>query len=231
MGTSASNLLKILAPVSLPKCAPNEPQRVVLLKLQTSLFASMAAENNHIMEEIWTRSSLFPNSPYEQVSEKWRSFGFQNNNPISDVRGGGELSMRCLLRFVTRTDTRGVLQTSIKRRELAIKSAAAGPLVKYESYPLSTALVNMTRFVASVFCLLTTDGMAGKKTNLSDSSVKGEFFSLLGCEGDFFDVVCDAMLILDSEWIRQNATYMDFPQIFSGVKEVVEFSLRDQIKI
>ena len=99
MGTIASNLLEILAPVGLPKCAPNEPQRVVLLKLQTSLFASMAAENNHIMEEIWTRSSLFPNSPYEQVSEKWRSFGFQNNNPISDVRGGGELSMRCLLRF------------------------------------------------------------------------------------------------------------------------------------
>jgi len=104
---------------------------------------------------------------------------------------------------------------------------------RFESYPLSVALVNVTRFVASLFALISNDGMAGKKTNLNDSGTLSEFYPLISDDDDdgefFHKIVADCMLILDGEWKRRNASYMEFPQVFDVVKEMVKTELRTRV--
>jgi hypothetical protein len=35
-------------------------------------------------------------------SRRWRALGFQSDNPLSDIRGGGELGLELLVRFAER---------------------------------------------------------------------------------------------------------------------------------
>jgi len=146
-------------------------------------------------------------------------------------KGGGLLSLNCLLFFLGRADCQELFQETISRREKALTSTEG--MSRFESYPLSVALVNVTRFVASLFALISNDGMAGKKTNLNDSGTLSEFYPLISDDDDdgefFHKIVADCMLILDGEWKRRNASYMEFPQVFDDVKEMVKTELRTRV--
>ena len=134
--------------------------------------------------------------------------------------------MHLVLHFLRRPDCKEVFEISKERREEAIRKGGS----RFTSYPFSVGLVNMTRFIASLFCLISDDGMAGKKVDLEGQAARGEFFLLLrGGIEDFYDIVADAMVILDSEWRRQQASYMDFPRVFREVKEAVKQFLRDKV--
>ena len=53
------------------------------------------------LETLWQVS--FHGEGYERVSQKWKELGFQNVDPISDLRGGGFVALEHLVRFVVRS--------------------------------------------------------------------------------------------------------------------------------
>ena len=50
----------------------------------------------HTMTQLW--KSLQPNTPLEsRITKQWQDIGFQGNNPATDFRGMGILSLHCML--------------------------------------------------------------------------------------------------------------------------------------
>ena len=56
------------------------------------------SDQNHL-HNIW-RAILAP-ADFQRTSPEWKKAGFQGVDPMTDVRGGGLLSMRCLDSFAT----------------------------------------------------------------------------------------------------------------------------------
>ncbi|CAH0514145.1 unnamed protein product [Peronospora belbahrii] len=55
-------------------------------------------EDDDMLQHLW--SGLFPMLPYEgRVNARWRDVGFQNDDPVSDLRTSGRLAIRMLLYF------------------------------------------------------------------------------------------------------------------------------------
>jgi hypothetical protein len=86
-------------------------------------------------------------------------------------------------------------------------------------YPLSVAGLNITM---SIYQLL---GWGFKKATVSNAT-KRVLFEYLFCddrilEAERFEkLYCRAMLMLDQEWRRQNATYMQFPIVLAKTQEL-----------
>jgi hypothetical protein len=86
-------------------------------------------------------------------------------------------------------------------------------------YPLSVAGLNITM---SIYQLL---GWGFKKATVSNAT-KRVLFEYLFCddrilEAERFEkLYCRAMLLLDQEWRRQNATYMQFPIVLAKTQEL-----------
>ncbi|RQM12709.1 hypothetical protein DD237_007055 [Peronospora effusa] len=61
-------------------------------------FDPMLPEDDDMLQHLW--SGLFPMLPYEgRVNVRWRDVGFQNDDPVSDLRTSGRLAIRMLLYF------------------------------------------------------------------------------------------------------------------------------------
>lgn len=55
-------------------------------------------EDADMLQHLW--SGLFPTLPFEgRVNVRWRDVGFQNDDPVSDLRTSGRLAIRMLLYF------------------------------------------------------------------------------------------------------------------------------------
>ncbi|CAH0474258.1 unnamed protein product [Peronospora belbahrii] len=65
---------------------------------RASSFDPTLPEDDDMLQHLW--SGLFPMLPYEgRVNARWRDVGFQNDDPVSDLRTSGRLAIRMLLYF------------------------------------------------------------------------------------------------------------------------------------
>ncbi len=74
------------------------PRQQHLAKLQAAAEQRIDGSHTTQLRELWECANL--GHPYELVSPRWLTLGFQQDNPRADLRGCGALGLRQLLHFV-----------------------------------------------------------------------------------------------------------------------------------
>jgi len=158
---------------------------------------------------------------YVSVGDIWKSFGFQNPNPLKDVRGGGILALQAMEYLLSRSQSplRDEAKAAIKRRAYRENGS---------NYPWAAANVNIVHMVA---CLFQVVGSAGNIRGIVLEPKR--YWSLLldGQEGrDGQDVVVDAVqafcqvhscasILLDRLFTHMGASYETFPIVLAECKK------------
>ncbi len=185
-----------------------------------------------LLRRLWVASS-FPEEEFSPTSRRWTSIGFQSPEPASDFRGGGALSLKCIV-YMAETYNDEYLRLSAER-----------PVEAY--YPFSASCINVS------FALLDTLGIRDLHVgdggdlvgSLASASTDG-FLRRIVAYGDddavvhdddddavdrvdhhphhrhhrhhpvelaFFEVAVEAMIELDRVFKAEGASYMDFPRV------------------
>lgn len=164
----------------------------------------------------------------EMPSKLWRRIGFQHENPVSDIRGGAELSIVNLAYFAkTYPHTMMELRQAKNRRYREMKN-------EIPSYPIAPAGINITRLLAEIFNLLEPMSgapkwfcqerlpyyrfMTAEAPHDSEARPTGPDYFKIG-EKAFNELYCFVFQYLDQKWDLQEASYMDFNRILKEVKE------------
>lgn len=149
-----------------------------------------------MLQEYW--ALCFPGVPFERKTKKWTDIGFQGPDPGTDFRGAGAFGLSHLCYFARN-----------KPREFAA--------ARESGYPVSIAGLNLTMMLYQVL------GWGFKKVVVSSDKKKALFEFLFGRDdrGTRFEhLYCCAFRVLDDEWRRQNATYMQFPIVLQKTQEL-----------
>lgn len=160
-----------------------------------------AAENpDHILklQGLWSLS--FPSEPFpsEIKSPRWKELGWQSDDPGRDFRGAGVLSLDSIL-FFSRSRPSEFLRLATK---------ASGTRVEWE-YPFAAAGVNVTHELTQLLGLQAGRGApsAGPPRAVAD---------LLSETDEAFEtLVIYGLQVLDSLWLKERASYMEFPGIMA----------------
>lgn len=156
-------------------------------------------------------------TPYSRNGMWWKTgLGFQHTDPVSDIRGGGLLSLHNLIYF---------LANHPRKATNMLKKRANRQLTEentFTSFPWACAGINLTRLLALEFEVIRPSGMSNAGNNAQYSN-KTSWRYL--CEANGFNrmFVC-VFLLLDYFWDEMNATYMDFNRVLKVVSE--EFSMQ-----
>lgn len=143
---------------------------------------------------------------YEDKCSSWKILGFQQRDPLSDIRGGGELSVDNLLYFVKHN--RSIALQMMKKRS----DRGEGE----KNYPWAAASISVTRLVASLFSII--DPVRGSIVN-KDKMLNVSYYKLI-LENDGFNRLYEqAFLLLDYEFDLINGTYMEFPTALENSKQ------------
>jgi len=188
------------------------------------------------------------------VSPAWKNIGFQQENPLQDIRSGGTLAI-CNLDFFFRKYPDKVRTMCIRQQSVRLSS-------KYRrGYPFATASINVTRLVCRVFNLI---NKYGARQNYE--IVKLPYWHLLitpdinpfrsvvtkanqpasGQErsqqqldeeqvhlGEYIneslsplhELYCSAFVLLDQEFRKADALNMEFNLILERTQELIEAAL------
>jgi ELMO/CED-12 family len=67
-----------------------------------------------ILKDLWVY--IFPNEPFDRQSNRWKSAGFQKENPILDLKNTGVLALICMGYMAQKycTETKNLLQKNEK---------------------------------------------------------------------------------------------------------------------
>eukprot|EP00965_Chrysotila_dentata_P086806 2864939-Pleurochrysis_carterae.AAC.6 len=76
-----------------------ELRRLHILR-STTFLPDSDASHETLLRKIW-KALRDADEPYERVSSKWKDMGFQGDDPLTDVRGGGLLAVECFCFFAT----------------------------------------------------------------------------------------------------------------------------------
>lgn len=198
----------------------NEVKTIQALGLDLSKpFAEM--EDEHLLitlHSLITRQSVSNTSPepYSRIGNWWKfALGFQHTDPVSDIRGGGILSLHNLIYFLTNHP---------KKAKQMIHSRANRSLTAentYPSFPWACAGINLTRILALEFEIIQPSGLSNTGPNAQYS--KKTSWRYLSEENGFNRLYVCLFLLLDTLWDEMNATYMDFNQVSQATAE--EFRL------
>ena len=153
---------------------------------------------------------------YSRTGEWWKwSLGFQHSDPVSDIRGGGILSLKNLIFFLANHPLKATQM--IKSRSGQIVSADQ----TYPSFPWACAGINLTRVLALEFEIVLPTGCVNTGINAKYS--KKTTWSYLMEENGFNRMYVCLFLLLDCLRDEMGATYMDFNYVLKAVTE--EFSM------
>ena len=206
---AASLLARFSARLLAPARPPNAIERSTLRELSKSQGVAMKpgySEDscNSLLNRLW-RGYFGPNVAPQRFSKKWQQLGFQHgSDPASDVRGGGRLSLECLVYFF---ETHPGIAGRIVRRQAA-RRQQRGP---FGSYPFACAGIAVCRKLCELFLLV--DGRTGHPTPESWLSYTTTYWHCVGSRESFFELFCWCQVQLDRLWDEMGATYMDFPRV------------------
>ena len=143
---------------------------------------------------------------YQKCGYSWKSIGFQKDDPLSDVRGGGMLCIVNLIYFLEEfsLDALSMCRTRANRDDGA-------------NYPWAAASISVTRMVASAFQLV--DDKSGKPCNVSLMPMLSYYHLLLEDNG-FNKLYVIAFVLLDHQFTATNGSYMTFPTVLSQTKSI-----------
>jgi len=111
-------------------------------ELDTVFSPDQVKAHENLLKDIWTAFTGEPHT-FQLKSKRWKEFGFQCEDPQTDVRGGGKLSMENLKYFLTHYPDSAM---SLMRRQSNISKLHW----RENWYPFSTVGVNVTDLVCRV---------------------------------------------------------------------------------
>ena len=157
----------------------------------------LSSQHEELLRDLWVRLSMavLPDgaasvpgvegelrNSYARVSDKWCVFGFQREDPVSDIRGGGVLCVRLLVYFLTQHESVAA-KTLLKQKAEMHSRASIEDMGVSKCYPWAAAGINMTRMLAVAFELV---GPAGNR-NGSIAAAKKNYWGLVD---EFSEVFC-----------------------------------------
>jgi hypothetical protein len=179
---------------------PSTQEQGIIRELQI-LIATSYNDRDHepLLQRMFDASgveSLF-GIPYARTGEHWQWIGFQGCDPATDVRGGGQLGLECVVFFLER---HALIARAMQESRATDRSAG-------ENYPWVSAGIGLTRALAAAFDVLTPHGAPMREFT------RKTHWHLLHSVEDFERLFCCLFVLLDRVWQEEHATYMDYPRV------------------
>mmetsp|Transcript_10396 Transcript_10396/g.38343 ORF Transcript_10396/g.38343 Transcript_10396/m.38343 type:complete len:364 (+) Transcript_10396:354-1445(+) len=207
-----------------PPLELNALQRARLEALRRRLgvaFDGDDPEHRRALAVLWRLA--FPEDGDEEVptggaSERWKDMGWQGVDPATDFRGGGFISLENLIFFGAHDPV----------EFLRLLRKTDGQRSDWE-YPFAVAGLNIT------FELLLMLDLKANDASVPNTPPARSFLQLLDSERGDGDAVFESLYmmafrILDEEWLKARASYMQFPEIMKRTKaEVMKRLLAKQV--
>lgn len=145
--------------------------------------------------------------------------GWQSDDPGRDFRGGGYLSLECLVTFAEeRTELfRDLLAKSQQLQQT--RSGGSEPATvnsnSHNYYPFCAAGVNVVHMLVEVLYL-----RGGEPSRVASTSAGRGFLERLRREEDAFEqMFVETLIEVDKQWELHGKEYMMFPMVLKKVKE------------
>ena len=187
---------------------PNRQECYYLSELKSKMRTAYSEEFEYYLVDLYVKSGVKATSNNQEYVRKghiWKELGFQNNDPASDIRGGGLLSLENMLFFLQ--SHRYVAQNMIRKRAKGWET--------YETFPWAPASINLTRLVATEFGICCH---GGQTTNQTEAYPPKPCYHLLLEQNGFSRIYVLAFLLLDKVWDECQATYLQFNSILENVR-------------
>lgn len=156
--------------------------------------------------------------PAGRRDKRWKLLGFQDEDPRTDFRGGGLLSLKCLI-WMMRMDGPRVAS-------LIHESTGQGKLGPEQWYPFAAAVINVC-FEMSNWLMLDQrrDGGKAPPEELCTGFEYRKFAELMAHEPEtFFLLASSAVVAMHQEWCSKKYSVLEFRKcIRVALKRVASF--------
>lgn len=168
-----------------------------------------------LLLKLWNLAFPASESQPEQQDTHWKKLGFQGNDPATDFRSAGVLSVKSLVYFGETYPDR--FQETMQRSH--------GRSVE-DSYPFACAAINVVFLLTDLMKLRrSTEPQSG---DAEAAAMRATLGRMLDADARAFsEVFCVVLLALDDEWVRTKATYMQFPNVLKATRARVASALRN----
>jgi hypothetical protein len=179
--------------------SPLQEERLEKLQQRLAIpFDGSSSQHQDALRALWR--AAFPDRVMPGlVSPQWKDMGWQGNDPATDFRGGGFISLENLLFFAQKFPA--------QFQKLLLKQQ--GRRAEWE-YPFAVAGLNIT------FMLIQMLDLRAAKPN---SSSVAAFFNVLAADENAFDMLyCVAFQMMDAQWLAMGASYMEFNAVLQATR-------------
>ncbi|KAK1426979.1 hypothetical protein QVD17_15661 [Tagetes erecta] len=189
-----------------PLLTPLQESRLRTLQKRLEVpFDGSCSEHQDALRKLWR--SAYPDRELPGLkSEDWKDMGWQGNDPSTDFRGGGFISLENLI-FFARTYPEA-FQNLLNKKE--------GNRAEWE-YPFAVAGINISFMLVQML-----DIQSGLPTSLSGV----RFLEFLSHDESAFDeLFCVAFKLMDIHWLARRASYMEFNEVIKSTRMQLEKEL------
>lgn len=184
---------------------PSSKQLFVIKETTDKLCTPYTQQYEHLLQQIHALSGI--NETYRKVGDVWQTIGFQSEDPTSDIRGGGVLSLENLIYFLEN-------DTISARKMMMMRSKRDNrPNNQVGGYPWAACGINVTRTLAIIFEMIQQSGAKNKIFS------RKSYWNILEAKNSFNRMYVLLFQLLDFLWGESNATYLDFPKIMLAAQE------------
>ncbi|XP_076925165.1 uncharacterized protein LOC143587888 [Bidens hawaiensis] len=189
-----------------PSLTPLQESRLRSLQKRLEVpFDGSCLEHQDALRQLWR--SAYPNRELPGLkSEAWKDMGWQGNDPSTDFRGGGFISLENLIFFAHTYPE--AFQNLLNKKE--------GNRAEWE-YPFAVAGINISFMLVQML-----DIQSGLPTSLSGV----RFLQFLSNDESAFDeLYCVAFKLMDAHWLARRASYMEFNEVIKSTRTQLEREL------
>eukprot|EP01043_Picozoa_sp_COSAG02_P031288 COSAG02_NODE_2034_length_10056_cov_5.336748_6_plen_773_part_00 len=153
-----------------------------------------------------------PVAEFVVKGDKWKDFGFQRDDPVSDLRACGRLALLQLVYFLEHhpQTARGMCAAQVQDDDIT------------NAYPWATASVAITRMLCMFMDLVEPFGIVSRW-----EACKKKSWHFMSSINTFHEVYCIMFECLDKEFKQTGGTYMTFPTVLAAVREKFSHILLD----
>ncbi|KAI5659548.1 hypothetical protein M9H77_28341 [Catharanthus roseus] len=203
---SSAPLDRLTRRISPPLLSPLQEARLKHLKQRLAVpFDSSFSEHQDALRQLWRLS--YPDRDLPSLkSELWKDMGWQGNDPSTDFRGGGFISLENMIFFAKMYPE--AFQNLLHKRD--------GNRSDWE-YPFAVAGINISFMLVQML-----DLQSGQPSTLAGI----HFLELLAEDDMAFDkLFCIAFRLLDAQWLAKRASYMEFNDVLKSTRTQLEREL------
>jgi len=175
-------------------------------------------EHQQHLQRLWQAAFPGMHFPPGVKSAQWKVMGWQGEDPASDFRGGGFLSLELLVHFAERHPDKFE----------ALMKKTHGNRSEWE-YPFAAAGVNITFMLVEVLELK----KVGSDWDINNNKYRPVSKTMIGFlrilesnEYALEELFIESFILLDKIWLQQGASYMEFPHVLKEVNKRVRTVLK-----